>query len=149
MRYEGSFLTTPYNNMTATIEPMKQITAAKAAVILGVMCPPRLMTVAEAADIRRVVYSPRLKAATRYTSANRRDAAWDSKRDRNTVISTRTSMDSAGKTYQVHRSNEYRGWSYMATQTRSIFLHYSLVLLIHVEVVVVSVVSKHVWINEG
>ena len=86
MIYEGFSLTTPYNNMADNIEPIKKMTTTKAS-SMG---------------------SPELKAATRYTSANRRHPACDSKRDRKTVVSTRTSMDSVGKTHQVDRSNEYR-----------------------------------------
>ena len=86
LRYEGFSLTTPYNNIAYTIEPSKKMTIAMA----GSMG------------------SPELKAATRNTTANRRHTACDSKRDRNTVISTRTSMDSVGKTYQVYHSNEDR-----------------------------------------
>ena len=80
----GFSLTTPYNNMADTIEPSKKTITTKTS----------------------AMFSP--KAAMRYTTVNRRHPTCDSKRDRKAVISTRTSMDSVGKTHQVHRSNEYR-----------------------------------------
>ena len=86
MIYEGFSSTTLNNNMAYTIEPIKKTTIPKT----GAMCPIRL------------------KTALIHPTVTRRHAACDSKRDRKKVISTRTSVDSVGKTHQVHHSNEYR-----------------------------------------